>query len=141
MSQLPHYSVTSALLMTTFRIPMILQQTVPFIALFAGMAALISLNRRYELVIARAASISVWQFLQRFVIGAFLFGILAVIVLNPIAAWGTKQAEALEAKWEARLPPSRRSRSPASPDLWKKTIRSSAPGPFRTRAGRWSTSR
>ena len=37
--------------MTTFRLPMILQQTVPFVALFVGMTALISLNRRYELVI------------------------------------------------------------------------------------------
>jgi len=99
MSQLPRYSVAGALLMTTFRIPMILQQTVPFVALFAGMAALISLNRRYELVVTRAAGISVWQFLQPFVIGALLFGILTVIALNPIAAWGTKQAEALEAEW------------------------------------------
>ena len=99
MSQLPRYSLMGALLMTTFRIPMILQQTVPFVALFAGMAALISLNRRYELVVTRAAGISAWQFLQPFVIGAFLFGILTVVLLNPIAAWGTKQAEALEAEW------------------------------------------
>ena len=32
---------------------MIMQQTVPFVALFAAMATLVSLNRRYELVIAR----------------------------------------------------------------------------------------
>ncbi|WP_307233294.1 LPS export ABC transporter permease LptG [Pararhizobium capsulatum] len=99
MSQLPHYSISGALLMTTFRIPMILQQTVPFVALFAGMASLISLNRRYELVVTRAAGISAWQFLQPFVFGSFLFGILAVVVLNPIASWGTSQAEALEASW------------------------------------------
>ena len=99
MSQLPRYSVAGALLMTTFRIPTILQQTVPFVALFAGMASLISLNRRYELVVTRAAGISAWQFLQPFVIGAFLFGIGTVIALNPIASWGIKQAEALEAEW------------------------------------------
>ena len=62
MSQLPRYSVAGALLMTTFRIPMILQQTVPFVALFAGMASLISLNRRYELVVTRAAGISPGSF-------------------------------------------------------------------------------
>ncbi|KQY19647.1 LPS export ABC transporter permease LptG [Rhizobium sp. Root482] len=99
MSQLPRYSVAGALLMTTFRIPMILQQTVPFVALFSGMAALISLNRRYELVVTRAAGISVWQFLQPFVVGAFLFGVLTVIALNPLASWGTKQAEMLETEW------------------------------------------
>jgi lipopolysaccharide export system permease protein len=99
MAQLPRYSINGALLMTALRIPMILQQTVPFVALFAGMASLISLNRRYELVVTRAAGISVWQFLQPFVFGAFLFGALAVAILNPIASWGSSQAEALEASW------------------------------------------
>ncbi|ABR59620.1 LPS export ABC transporter permease LptG [Sinorhizobium medicae] len=99
MSNLPHYTVSGALLMTTFRIPTILQQTVPFVALFAAMAALISLNRRYELVVTRAAGISVWQFLRPFVVGALIFGALAVVVINPLAAWGTKKAEALEAEW------------------------------------------
>jgi len=43
---------------------------VPFIALFAAMATLISLNRKYELVIARAAGISAWQFLFPLCVGA-----------------------------------------------------------------------
>lgn len=101
LSNLPHYSIAGALLMTAFRIPLILQQTIPFVALFSAMAALISLNRRYELVVTRAAGISVWQFLRPFILGAFLFGVLAVVVLNPLAAWGTKRGEALLADWGA----------------------------------------
>ena len=42
---------------------MIMLQTVPFVGLFSAMATLVSLNRRYELVIARSAGISAWQFL------------------------------------------------------------------------------
>lgn len=99
MGGLPKYTAFSGLVMTVLRIPMILMQTIPFVALFAGMAALISLNRRYELVVTRAAGVSVWQFLRPFAVGAFLFGILAVTVLNPIAAWGTRQAQVLEAEW------------------------------------------
>ncbi|SOC39758.1 lipopolysaccharide export system permease protein [Rhizobium subbaraonis] len=99
MGGLPKYTALSGLLMTVLRIPMILMQTIPFVALFAGMAALISLNRRYELVVTRAAGVSVWQFLRPFAIGAFLFGVLAVTVLNPIAAWGTRQSQVLEAEW------------------------------------------
>lgn len=98
MSSLPRYSLAAAFLMTTFRIPNILQETVPFVALFSGMTALISLNRRSELVVTRAGGMSVWQFLQPFVLGAFIFGVLTVIALNPLAAWGTKAAEALEAE-------------------------------------------
>ncbi|CZT34751.1 LPS export ABC transporter permease LptG [Rhizobium sp. 9140] len=99
MSNLPGYSLGGALLMTAMRIPMIMQQTVPFIALFAGMVTLIALNRRYELVVTRAAGISAWQFLQPFVLGALLFGALAVAILNPIAAWGSRSAELLETNW------------------------------------------
>jgi lipopolysaccharide export system permease protein len=99
LANLPRYSITGALLMTALRIPLILQQTIPFVALFSAMAALISLNRRYELVVTRAAGISVWQFLRPFVLGAFLFGVLAVVALNPLAAWGTKRGEALLAEW------------------------------------------
>ena len=98
---LPGYTLTTGLLVTGLRIPMILMQTVPFVALFSGMAALISLNRRYELVVTRAAGISAWQFLRPFVIGAFLFGLLAVLTLNPLAAWGSKKAQEVEASWGA----------------------------------------
>jgi lipopolysaccharide export system permease protein len=71
-------------------------QTVPFVGLFAAMATLVSLNRKYELVIARAAGISAWQFLLPACFGAFLFGVLAVGVLNPIAAAGFSRSEILE---------------------------------------------
>ena len=47
---------------------------VAFIGLIAAMATLISLNRKYELVIARAAGISAWQFLTPIAFGSFLFG-------------------------------------------------------------------
>ena len=50
------------------------------------MATLVSLNRKYELVIARAAGISAWQFLLPVCVGALLFGALSVGLLNPLAA-------------------------------------------------------
>lgn len=98
---LPDYTIASGLLVTALRIPMILVQTVPFVALFAGMASLISLNRRYELVVTRAAGISVWQFLRPFAIGAFLLGVLTVVAINPVAAWGNRKSQELEASWGA----------------------------------------
>lgn len=100
MSDLPGYTVLGGLLITAVRLPLILQQTVPFIALFAGMTTLIALNRRYELVVTRAAGISVWQFMAPFVAGAFIVGILTVIAINPLAAWGQRQALNLEASWK-----------------------------------------
>ena len=71
---LPGFTVKLAFMVSALRVPMIMQQTVPFVALFSAMATLVSLNRKYELVIARAAGISAWQFLLPFCVGAFLFG-------------------------------------------------------------------
>ncbi|MFC3076085.1 LPS export ABC transporter permease LptG [Shinella pollutisoli] len=96
---LPGYTTTGGLIATALRIPMILIQTVPFVALFAGMATLIALNRRYELVVTRAAGISVWQFLRPFVVGALLLGLLTILAINPIAAWGSRKALELESTW------------------------------------------
>lgn len=99
MSGLPSYSVPAALALTGMRLPLILQQTIPFIALFVAMTTLIALNRRYELVVTRAAGISVWQFMTPFVIGALLVGIISVTVLNPLAAWGERTAAYVEDSW------------------------------------------
>ncbi len=87
--------------LTLIRLPLILQQTIPFVTLFSGMIALISLNRRYELVVTRAAGISVWQFMAPFALGAFLTGILSVTVLNPLAANGMRAALNYEASVQA----------------------------------------
>jgi lipopolysaccharide export system permease protein len=92
-------SLPAVFLLTLMRLPLILQQTIPFIALFAGMAALIALNRRSELVIARAAGISVWQFMFPFLLGAFLLGVGSSVILNPLAAIGQQLALSQEAAW------------------------------------------
>jgi lipopolysaccharide export system permease protein len=97
-SGLPGFTFQTALTVSALRVPMIMLQTVPFIALFAAMATLISLNRKYELVIARSAGISAWQFLLPACIGALLFGILSVVLLSPIAAHGFSRSEILESK-------------------------------------------
>jgi len=96
---LPGYSMLGAFLISALRIPFIMQQLFPFIALFSGMATLISLNRRLELVIARASGLSVWQFLLPACLGAACFGLLAICVVNPLAAWSMAKAEHIVTDW------------------------------------------
>ncbi|MEQ8450568.1 MAG: LPS export ABC transporter permease LptG [Nitratireductor sp.] len=95
-SGLPGYSLQLGMTMSALRVPMVLQQTIPFVALFSAMTTLISLNRKYELVVTRAAGVSAWQFLFPICVGAFLFGISAIIALNPIAANGLDKVEEIE---------------------------------------------
>lgn len=97
-SGIPGASLAAILAVSALRVPMIMQQTVPFVGLFAAMATLVTLNRKYELVVARAAGISAWQFLAPACVGAFLFGVLTITLLNPLAAYGFSKSEELESQ-------------------------------------------
>jgi lipopolysaccharide export system permease protein len=99
MASLDGYSVGSALVFTAMRTPFIFQQTIPTLSLFIGMTTLIALNRRYELVVTRAAGMSVWQFITPFTTGALLIGLFGILVVNPLSAWGQRESLSLEANW------------------------------------------
>lgn len=99
LSGLVGYSIFGALGMTALRTPQILQQTIPTLSLFIGMTVLIGLNRRYELVVTRAAGISVWQFAMPFVVGSLMLGLFTIFVINPVGAWGQRQSISLETNW------------------------------------------
>ena len=92
----PGFTVGLAFTVSALRVPTIMLQAVPFVALIAAIATLVSLNRKYELVIARSAGISAWQFLLPFCVGALLLGLLTVGVLNPLAAHAISRSESLE---------------------------------------------
>jgi lipopolysaccharide export system permease protein len=79
-----------------FRTPAIAEQVMPFAVLFGSMAALLQLSRKLELVVARAAGISAWQFLQPGLLIALLIGVLSVTVYNPLSAALKQRASTLE---------------------------------------------
>jgi lipopolysaccharide export system permease protein len=101
-SSLPQYTVGAALAVSAMRIPFILQVALPFIILFATMTTLMLLNKKYELVVARSIGVSAWQFLFPAWAAAFLIGIFAITVLNPIAAATFSRAQEIEGEWRAR---------------------------------------
>jgi lipopolysaccharide export system permease protein len=107
-SDVPGFTLLDSFYLTTMRVPLILQQTVPFITLLAGITTLVSLNRRQEMVVTRAAGISAWQFMVPFVTGAVITGLLALFVLNPLAAAGQRVAEQIQTDTKSAKPLSRR---------------------------------
>ena len=78
------------------RIPQITERLLPFSILIAGMVAYLGLSRRNELVIARAAGISAWQFVAPAVLVAFVIGTLATVAYNPVAAALFERSKRLE---------------------------------------------
>ncbi|AGA64235.1 putative permease [Liberibacter crescens BT-1] len=95
----PGYTTLKGAFLTILRMPLIIEQITPFIALFVGMIVIITLNRRYELVVSRAAGISIWQLLSPFIIGAFLLGVFTIICINPLAVFGDNKAVSLIKNW------------------------------------------
>lgn len=77
------------------KMPSVLEKLWPFIVLFGGMLALTRLSRSSELVVARAAGVSVWQILTPLVVTAALLGVLLITVFNPLAAALNGQYEQL----------------------------------------------
>ena len=78
--------------------PIVAEQALPFIVLIGAMAAFLNLSRRLELAVARAAGVSVWQFLAPAVIVAMLLGVGEVAAFNPLSTSMKRQSAGLEAK-------------------------------------------
>jgi len=90
------YSMQMGLVLSALRLPNIFQATAPFIILFSSMSVLIVLNRKYELVVARAAGVSAWQFLMPLCAASFLIGIVMVAAVNPLSSHALSLVEEIE---------------------------------------------
>ncbi|HWB50146.1 MAG TPA: LPS export ABC transporter permease LptG [Stellaceae bacterium] len=94
-------SVTLGVLleMAALKLPHTAQEVMPFAVLFGTMLAFWRLTRNNELVVARAAGVSVWQFLTPALLVALLTGIVAVTIFNPAASQMEATYEQLDARF------------------------------------------
>ncbi|MCB9990352.1 MAG: LPS export ABC transporter permease LptG [Rhodospirillales bacterium] len=82
--------------MGLLKLPEVGQMLFPFAILFGAMFTFWQLTRRQELIVARAAGFSVWQFLTPVIGVALLVGVLNVTVVNPLGAALLSRFETLE---------------------------------------------
>ena len=83
--------------MSLLRLPSFSELVLPFAVLIGTIGIFLMLSRSSELVVLRAAGISVWQFTLPAMIVAFLLGVGFVLFYNPIAAVARGEAERLYA--------------------------------------------
>jgi lipopolysaccharide export system permease protein len=81
-----------------FRVPQLTERIMPFSVLVGAMSCYLALSRRLELVVARAAGVSAWQFVAPAMIAAFLFGAVATTLYNPISANLHERSKRLESE-------------------------------------------
>ena len=84
--------------MALLHAPALMLDSLPFIALLAAIACFARLARSSELVVTRAAGVSVWRLLAPALLSAAAIGAAATAVLNPLAAGMLHRFEALEAR-------------------------------------------
>jgi len=78
------------------RLPWLGMQVLPFAVLLGGIMAFWRLTRSSELVVARAAGVSAWQFLAAPVLCAAALGGFATTAISPISAAMRAEAERLD---------------------------------------------
>ena len=68
-----------------FKVPQTLPLILPFTVLIAAIITFLILSKTHELVIARSAGLSVWNFLTPIFIVVSLIGIINITLINPFA--------------------------------------------------------
>jgi lipopolysaccharide export system permease protein len=89
--------LTTLMVLSSLRLPFVIEQVLPFAVLFAAIVSFLALSRRLELVVARAAGLSAWQFISPALFLGFLVGVFAVVALNPLVAIMKDRSEQMEA--------------------------------------------
>lgn len=81
-----------------YRVPQVVERILPFCILIGAMSCYLNLSRRLELVIARSAGMSAWQFVTPALVVAFVLGIVATAIYNPISALLQERSKRFESE-------------------------------------------
>ncbi|MFC4724624.1 LptF/LptG family permease [Glycocaulis abyssi] len=84
-------------LFSLLKLPLLLQDTLPFIVLFGVLWTFFRLNRRSELIVMRASGVSVWRIMAPVAALALATGLAGSFLLNPLGAATSAQFEARRA--------------------------------------------
>ena len=84
--------------LASMRVPLVLDDVLSFVFLFAALMSLLGLSGKLELVIARASGVSVWGFLTPTFVVALIFGVLMTTVVNPLAVAARDYTRRVEAE-------------------------------------------
>ena len=97
-NDIPNVSAILVAKTSFYRVPQVTERILPFCILIGAMSCYLNLSRRLELVVARAAGMSAWQFISPALVVAFLLGVFATTVYNPVAAILQERSKRFEAE-------------------------------------------
>ena len=83
---IPNVSAVLVAKTSFYRVPQVVERILPFCILIGAMSCYLNLSRRLELVVARSAGLSAWQFVAPALLVAFVLGLMATAIYNPLSA-------------------------------------------------------
>ncbi|MEM8920348.1 MAG: LptF/LptG family permease, partial [Pseudomonadota bacterium] len=92
----------TAFQLTLLKTPLLIQETLPFAMLVGAILAFSKLSRTSELPAIRAAGVSAWRFLGPAMLVAFLVGVVAVTIVDPLATRANAQFENMRSELLSR---------------------------------------
>jgi lipopolysaccharide export system permease protein len=96
-SRVANASALTVAQISLYRVPQVTERIIPFAMLVGAMVCYLTLSRRLELVVARAAGISAWQFIAPALAVSLLLGVVATTIYNPISSTLREYSKELEA--------------------------------------------
>ncbi|MGH6665440.1 MAG: LptF/LptG family permease, partial [Pseudolabrys sp.] len=97
-SDIPNVSPLLVAKVSLYRVPQVTERILPFCVLIGTMICYLDLSRRLELVIARSAGVSAWQFIAPALVAVFVLGIVATTIYNPLSAILDERSKRYEAE-------------------------------------------
>ncbi|MGB7256820.1 MAG: LPS export ABC transporter permease LptG [Pseudolabrys sp.] len=97
-AEIPNVSALLVAKTSLYRVPQVTERIFPFCVLIGAMSCYLNLSRRNELVIARSAGMSAWQFITPALLVAFMLGIIATTLYNPVSATLQERSKRYEAE-------------------------------------------
>lgn len=91
-------SIPTTIGLSMLKMPHLMQELFPFTFLFGAMWAFNRLTRNSELIVTRAAGVSVWQFLGPSLMVAFVCGLTMVLIWNPLSSVTAARFAQLESR-------------------------------------------
>jgi lipopolysaccharide export system permease protein len=92
----PEVSLGTVGEIAALRLPYVAMQILPFAVLLGGILCFWRLTRSSELIVARAAGISAWEFLTAPTLCALLFGLIATALVSPVSSVMLARAEVMD---------------------------------------------
>ena len=94
----PDTGLGTAVHMAALKLPRLAEEVMAFVVMFAAMASFWHLTRTQELVVARGAGVSAWQFLLPVVAVTVIVGLGTVTILNPVGSVLLRRFDTLAAE-------------------------------------------